>query len=245
VEKARLREARSFPSIEGAAVDDLDEAAAASPLTSEQQRLVSAHLQLVEVVAKTLRRTYGAGVELDELVALGREGLIQAAQSFVPEKDLSFVTHAWCRVHGTILDAIRKDLRRARVNAALRQALDDFAESPRSAGDYRDSDEEVDAHIETALRHAMDSAVVSLSMRAVESAEEAAVDIELRRAVKEAVEVLPDGFRDLVRMRYLEGRQMEDVAKALGVGGATARRRQAEAMVRIRAQLSAAGLVER
>ncbi|MEJ7734697.1 MAG: sigma-70 family RNA polymerase sigma factor [Polyangiaceae bacterium] len=216
---------------------------APTPLTPEQQRLVASTVHVVDVVANTLRRTYGSRLDFDEMKALGREGLVRAALTFVADKGLSFAAFAWCRIHGAMLDAIRRDQRRGKVNAALRRALDDFAEAPRDAGDYSDTDQEVDAHIDAALCHAMDSAVVSLSVQAAESAEEAFVEMELHKAVKEAVDVLPDAFRDLVRLRYIEGREMDEVARTLRVGGATVRRRQAEAMTRIRAQLAAAGLV--
>src|SRR4051812_5527045 len=47
-------------------------------------------------------------VELDELVALANMGLAEAAQRYEPDRGASFSTFAWYRVHGAIIDGLRR-----------------------------------------------------------------------------------------------------------------------------------------
>src|SRR5690606_28410516 len=55
-----------------------------------------------------LYRSLGRVVELEELVALGREGLWTAANRYDKERGVSFQTFASYRVRGAMLDGLRQ-----------------------------------------------------------------------------------------------------------------------------------------
>jgi RNA polymerase sigma factor for flagellar operon FliA len=72
-----------------------------------RNRLVEANLPLVAPIAKQLARTL-RGVEIDELIADGAIGLMQAVESFDPGRGWKFSSYAWRRIQGAMFDGIRQ-----------------------------------------------------------------------------------------------------------------------------------------
>jgi RNA polymerase sigma factor (sigma-70 family) len=77
--------------------------------TSARDERVKAHLHLVESAARAFRsRPISRGVEFDDLAAYGAEGLLDAAARFDPTRGVPFDAFARPRIHGAIVDGIRK-----------------------------------------------------------------------------------------------------------------------------------------
>ncbi len=66
------------------------------------------HLPLVEALARKLLRSLPSFVEIDDLVAFGRLGLVEASRRFDPSRGILFKTFAYYRIRGAIYDGIRK-----------------------------------------------------------------------------------------------------------------------------------------
>ena len=81
--------------------------------TGAQQRdaLVTAHLDLVDSLARAVRRRLPCGFELEDLTSAGRLGLIRAAERFEPGRHPGAPFAAYARP--CILGAIRSSVRRA------------------------------------------------------------------------------------------------------------------------------------
>src|SRR4029078_7285804 len=78
-----------------------------------------------------------AGGDAAELEAWGREGLLDAARRFEPDRGVSFRTFAYYRVRGAMLDGLRKMgnwSRRGHERVALLQAAQSTSE-----GAYEDA----------------------------------------------------------------------------------------------------------
>lgn len=73
-----------------------------------RDRLLEAHLGLVHHVARQMSRTLAVQADFDELVSSGAMGLVNALESFQPERGLAFSTFAAPRIRGAILDELRR-----------------------------------------------------------------------------------------------------------------------------------------
>ena len=70
--------------------------------------LVTAHLHLVRSIAGRVRSgSIGKGVALEDLVAYGAIGLLEAASRFDATKGVPFAGFAGRRIYGAIVDGIR------------------------------------------------------------------------------------------------------------------------------------------
>jgi RNA polymerase sigma factor for flagellar operon FliA len=54
-----------------------------------------------------LAKSLGRGRDTDELLSAGMLGLVQAARSFDPHRDVKFATYAYLRIRGAVIDSLR------------------------------------------------------------------------------------------------------------------------------------------
>jgi RNA polymerase sigma factor FliA len=70
--------------------------------------LLERQLPLVRLLARKLSARIGGAVEVDDLVSAGTIGLIQALESYDLSRANSFATYASRRIHGSMLDELRR-----------------------------------------------------------------------------------------------------------------------------------------
>lgn len=70
--------------------------------------LIERHRSYVRALAVDIVKNLPASIELDELVACGDLGLIEAAERYDARRGVSFQTFAYYRIRGAIYDGLRK-----------------------------------------------------------------------------------------------------------------------------------------
>jgi RNA polymerase sigma factor for flagellar operon FliA len=228
-----------------------------SPETLER---FHSHIELVDLIARQLIREVGRAVELDDLRAMGHQGLLEAARRFDEGRGVSFRRFANYRVRGAMLDGIRKSSplpRRAYARIrALEAALlvsegaaeDAAAASAAMGSDPVEADRRLTDHLSdmatamaigllapTAVGEDGEPTVVDIGT----SPEEAFAQAELKEVVAEALEHLPEDERALVRRHYLEGERFDHVAASLGLSKSWGSRLHARAITRLTKRLRA------
>jgi RNA polymerase sigma factor for flagellar operon FliA len=213
------------------------------------KRRVDAHLALVRKVASRLRRQLPGHFELDDLVAYGTEGLIQAAERYDDRSGTPFPHYAYYRIRGAMLDGVRRmGLKRSqverwkaeeRVTAYLANLADREAGAPPAAPTVEDDLRAVLA----ALQGAAICHVVSLDAAEAEVADsQGAADEHLllgetRARVKAALAALPERERAFVHKLYYEGKSLTEAGAEVGVSKSWASRLHARAIDLLRAEL--------
>ncbi len=66
------------------------------------------NLPLVKHIIGRMEIHLPGGMDREDLISIGNEGLIDAAQKFDPAKNVKFQTYAYVRIRGAILDEIRR-----------------------------------------------------------------------------------------------------------------------------------------
>lgn len=203
-------------------------------------------LDLVDIVARQVRRQAGPYVDLDDLTSQGREALLAAARSFDPARGVPFRRWANLRVKGAMIDAMRQagNLPR-RVYQKLRAmqaaervheaAAEEASATPPAAG------QAADAKIgETLSNAAMAMAMSFLAARssdALESApdtretpEQATANAELLALLRAAIAERPEAERRLLERHYFDDVTFEEAARELGLSKSWASRLHARAI---------------
>lgn len=214
-------------------------------------------LELVDIVARQVRRTVGFGVELDELASFGREGLLDAARRYDAARGVPFRAYANFRVRGAMLDGVRSSARlprrvheRLRALDAARHASEGAAEDVLGAaapkGSVADAERALDAHL-AAMAAAMTLGLVArpatgedgerVPLDGRESPEEAVERAQLSALVRRAIEDLPREEAELVRRHYFEGERFDHVAASLGLSKSWASRLHTRAVARLARRL--------
>src|SRR4051812_23564297 len=104
---------------------------------SEANRLIEEHLSLVQALARKVKKTVGASIELDDLVAYGSKGLVEAADRFDARPGVAFTTFAYYRIRGAMFDGLRTmgwysraDYARYRAEERANEYLQSHADRP-------------------------------------------------------------------------------------------------------------------
>ncbi|HEX3598093.1 MAG TPA: sigma-70 family RNA polymerase sigma factor [Polyangiaceae bacterium] len=214
-------------------------------------------LDLVEIIARQVRRSLGAGVELDDLVSYGREGLLDAARRFDAARGVPFRAYANFRVRGAVVDGVRATARLPRrVHERLRaldfarevseSSAEDALGAPPAPGGPADAERALATHL-AAMATAMAVGLVAEAGRgddgelttvdARDTPEEALGRAELLAKVQDAILTLPKEEAELVRRHYLEGERFDRVATDLGLSKSWASRLHTRAIGRLTKRL--------
>ena len=76
------------------------------------ERLVTANLRFV---ISFVRKYQGQGLELNELVCIGNEGLLKAVKRFDPDRGVKFISYAVWWIRQTVLEALAEQTRSVRI----------------------------------------------------------------------------------------------------------------------------------
>jgi RNA polymerase sigma factor for flagellar operon FliA len=218
------------------------------------------NLDLVTLVARQVATSLGPAFEFDDLLAFGREGLLDAARRFDASRGVPFRGYANYRVRGAIFDG-------ARQIAPLSRRMYEKLAASRAASLISEGELEFSTHLantdagtaeEFLLEHlasvAMAAAiglVASGAARGASSAssvaageldaeptpEEAYARAELTESVRAALADLPAEEAELVRRHYFEGDNLEVAGERIGISKSWASRLHARAINRLSKRL--------
>lgn len=206
----------------------------------------------VRGVVKQTCHQLGIESDMDDLVACGFTGLVEARTRFDASHGVPFKSFAYYRVRGAVVDGVRSMAylpRRAYARLKAAEAIDRAAEqlgqqtavSERASGqDNQQAGANVRA-IDAVLGQAAASYCAALASdddeRSDLSPEASLAHKQRRSRVREAVSKLPDRERQLVEGHDLAGRHLADVAAEMGLSKSWASRIHAKGLERLRGLL--------
>ncbi len=174
--------------------------------------LVERNLRLVVYIAKKFENT---GIGMDDLISIGTIGLMKAANTFRPDKNIKLATYASRCIENEILMYIRKSSN-MRVELSIDEPLStDYDGNELVLSDILGTDE--------------DSA-----MQRIEADEE-------KKIIYEAVDALSPREREIIEMRFgLRGgreRTQKEVADALGISQSYISRLEKRILARLKEEI--------
>lgn len=219
--------------------------------SAKRQRLVAEHLSFVRSIAAKIRAELPAGVEFDELVSYGMQGLLEAADRFDGRHGAAFTTFAYYRVRGAIFDGLRGmgwlkrgDHARARFEEHASSYLESWAERRASRHGARISLDERVRQLAEALRGVAAVYLATASAQAEHEVgggdEHPHHQLEGRErsgAVRQALATLPTKERRLLELYYYEDLSLGAAGRSLGLSKSWTSRLHARAIERLKQAL--------
>lgn len=204
-----------------------------------REKIIMEYAPLVKVVAGRLSMYLGYNVEYDDLVGYGVFGLIDAIDKFDSMKEVKFETYASLRIRGAILDQIRKMDWIPRTIRQKQKKIDTAVKKIEAVSGRSATDEEVAAFLGITNEEYLDwqsqmkiTNVVSLNefleqgsevpveynrTSQFESPEEMTERGELKRVLKEALELLTEKERTVIQLYYYEELTLKEISTLLKV----------------------------
>ena len=193
-----------------------------------QVKLIKESLGLVTAIAIKVRESLTRSLDLDELVALGREGLVHAARRFDPSRGVPFSSYAYHRIRGAIFDGVRRQGWLSRVeyghflscaNSYLMN-LGDRAEAnpPPSSGEERVSE------LTNTLEDLAAIFIVTAGIGEEDTPDprspdgfEALADKRTSAQVRQALARIPGRERRIIELHYFGELSLTDTGREMGL----------------------------
>ena len=186
---------------------------------------------LVRAIAWKIHRRVPHVVELDDLIAYGQIGLLEALQRFDEERGLKFATFAWHRVRGAMLDGLAKMSWFDRIEFEK----GGYEHAQATGGSTRSSET-------LSQRWATPSPIGEASLPAPDASPTARAEHrEVVAFLMSAIADLPPREAGLLRGVFFEGRTLSEAARRVGISTAWASRLQNRTLADLRIALDAHG----
>jgi RNA polymerase sigma factor for flagellar operon FliA len=221
-------------------------------LPDDKKTILEKYGPYVRSVAATVRKQFNAQLELEELMAYGQIGLLEAAERFDPKVGANFLTFAHYRIKGSIFDGLRKmgvlrgaDARTASVGERAAAYLGNLADREQGAGNRAGSIDDDVMDISNAVAGL--AMVFATSLEGADtlgfSDESLPVDQRLeleqqRVRLRAAIEKLPEKERRLLQGYYFQGKTLEEAGAEIGQSKSWASRLHARAIERLKELLN-------
>ncbi len=222
---------------------------------SQRDELILAHLSLVRHVLGKMIGQFPAGVDAENLESAGLLGLVEAATNFDPERGVQFKTYAYTRIHGAIIDELRRNCplpqqmleRIAIVKKAYDNLTPPVSIEALAAATGLSSDEVTDclAAFRMSRTISWEGAEKTIGTRLDERQQPPdalAERAEYERVLGEAISALPERERITVTLYYLEDLRLKEIGAVLNLSESRISRILDAALFRLGELMRARGL---
>jgi len=214
----------------------------------EDDLFVREYEGFVRALALQTRTQLGLDTAVEDLVAFGYQGLLEARQRFDASKGVAFKSYAHYRVRGAILDGVRSMARlprrayaRLRAAEALDQVAEANAENQGAAAARPPTFEANLRAIDAILGRVAAAYTVAVSAEdAAEGAgspEEALLHEERLTRMRAALTQLPERERHMIEGHYFHGKRFDVLSAELGISKSWGSRLHSHALDLLRAAL--------
>jgi RNA polymerase sigma factor for flagellar operon FliA len=224
----------------------------------QRDDLVLAHVHLVRALAGQVGRRLPAHVDRSELVSVGVMGLLDAAQRYQPALGVPFDAFARRRIHGAMLDALRRLDHVPRSVRRLKRDLDQTMTELRQHLGREPVDAEIAAALGVSIEQydgMLDELCVAglgvtrrsrpdgdgdalLNLAIDEDGPHAQLERrELLEHLARALAELPERERQILALSYQEELTLAEIGEVIGVGESRVSQLRAQAIARLRSRL--------
>ena len=229
---------------------------------AQRDQLVLEHLSLVRMLAHRLARRLPSHVDGSELVGVGVMGLVDAAGRYEASTGVPFDAFARQRIHGAMLDALRRIDRAPRavrrqqrtLEAMLSQLRHTLGREPEgeeiaqamgiTLDDYHHLlDELRAAELPTLTRTQEDGgeggSLIDLALDAAEGPHARLERRELHARLVRALGALPERERQILSLYYDDELTLAEIGEVFDLGASRVSQLRAQAIARLRSLLAA------
>ena len=237
-----------------------------SCLSPSSQDLIEQGQGLVRSLAARIRRKLPRSVDVEDLIAYGQIGLVEAARDYDPARGNQFSTYAYYRIRGAIYDGLSKmswfgrtHYEHVRYEQMANETLRESAMESRCDETKGDETKSLDVNARRHRDVSWSLLVVYLSTRvgttetgatdtmqlvdtSVPSPPSVLISRETSEKLRELIDGLPAEESVLIRATYFEGMTLEEAGRKIGVSKSWASRLHARSLRRLAQSLRLAGL---
>lgn len=209
------------------------------PSPTERNELVMRHYSMARAIACRIHQRLPKAVELDDLISAAVTGLIEAIDRYDATRKVPFETYAKHRIHGAVVDTLRaadwvpRSVRRKAdlIETTRKQLSEQLGRTPTRREMARSCEVSVkkydaivkDSQIRSLLSldapmgDGNPTPLVEQVASDFDDPTERWVDAELKVAMRQALERIPEREKTALALYYLQEMSLKEVGGVLGV----------------------------
>ncbi len=207
------------------------------PLGESKPQILEKYGAYVRSLAAQVRKQFNGQFDMDELVAWGQIGLLEAAERFDSKVGANFLTFAHYRIKGAIYDGLRKMGALKGAGSAADRAnsyLGNLADRSGGGGAKLEDDVREVSTAVSGLAMVFATSLegtegLQLSDEALPADERLQLE-QLKKRVRSAIEKLPEKERKLLEGYYFQSKTLEEAGAEIGQSKSWASRLHARAV---------------
>jgi RNA polymerase sigma factor for flagellar operon FliA len=223
------------------------------PAAAQRDEMFMLHQGLVRAIAWKTAQRLPATIEIDDLVAYGQIGLLEAIAAFDARRGRKFTTYAWHRIRGAMLDGLGKMLwfdraayeggryERGPADSAVAPSMPPGAIAPTPDAGAGTGRSGVPVSNPTARRLSRTDLENVHVVGRERDASEASLHLELVTFLRDLLAAIPEKEAALLRGTFFEGRTLTESARRVGISVAWASRLQTRTLADLRIALERSG----
>ncbi len=206
------------------------------PLGESKAQVLEKYGPYVRSLAAQVRKQFHSQYEMEELVAWGQVGLLEASERFDARVGANFLTFAHYRIKGAIYDGLRKmgvlkgNAGAERANSYLTNLSDRGGGGSALSDDVNEISNAVTGLAMVFATSLEGSDGLQLSDSEQLPADERMQLEQMRTRVRVAIEKLPENQRKLLQGYYFQNKTLEEAGAAIGQSKSWASRLHARAV---------------
>jgi RNA polymerase sigma factor FliA len=220
----------------------------------ERDFLIEKHKPMVFHLAKKIALSFPFPTDMEDLVAYGQIGLIEASERFDASRGYNFSTFAHYRIKGAIYDGLRemgvitrsrKVRFAAQANDVLTSEIDDSTSDATATAD--DEIKSVESLIDALIPIYFLSIDESDAEELRDENAESAADFETRELlekIRETLDEIDPDEAELLKKLYFKNSLMKDLAQEMGVTKSWVSRLHARAVKHLQQALRERGILD-
>ena len=226
----------------------------------EKQKLIIKYTPLIRFIAKKISVRLPANIEIDDLVASGVIGLIDAIEKYDPSRNNKFKTYAEFRIRGSILDELRAQDWIPRSIRDKAKTLERASEQLESSLGRPPTDTELSEHLGLTINEFYNLSTQARTTKMLPIDEVSIFSTtdrksffnilqkngdpyfdlsvkSIRSAIKKCIEELPERQRIVLSLYYYEDFNLKKIGSILGVTESRVSQLHAQAIERLKIKL--------
>ncbi len=206
----------------------------------EQSQLVEQYGSFVRSIARQVKKSVSPRIELDDLIAYGMTGLLEAAERFDQKQGVNFTTFSYYRVRGAIYDGLRgmgwvnrSEYQKIRFGEQANAYLESAGNS--SGENLEDLASQVNNLVTIFVTSLEGLQNQDFEDTKVQGQEDRLLQLELKTTLKKALARLPRSDLELIQLYYFNNLSLEEVGKKIGLSKSWTCRKHAQVIEKLNA----------
>lgn len=204
------------------------------------EQLIEQYGSFVRSIARQVKKSISPRIELDDLIAYGMTGLLEAAERFDAKQGANFTTFSYYRVKGAIYDGLRgmgwvsrNEYQKIKFGEQANAYLENASGSYSKAEDLEGLADQVNNLVTIFVTSLEGLEKQDFEDTKIQAQDDRLLELELRTNLQKALQKLPKPDLELIQLYYFQNLSLEEVGQKIGLSKSWTCRKHAQAIEKL------------